>query len=280
MRDGSAILVESRDRVARVTLNRPQRRNALDADMIGDLYDAFCELDRDSSLQVVILAGTGSAFCAGADLDWMRSNGALSPSKARDEAEQLMKMLRAIDDCPCPVIGRIHGPAFGGGVGMVAACDIAVAVEDATFALSELRLGLIPAVIAPLLLRKTGASFPRRFGLTSEAFSASTAQRFDLVHDVVARDTLDSRVDELVNMIVRLAPQATRNAKALFRRLPALSSNERASACIEANVQARLSFEAREGLQAFLERRPPVWAELPGQRGKEPRGGKPHDVLR
>lgn len=280
MKSSGAILVESGNGVARVTLNRSQRRNALDAGMIRDLYSAFHELGCDPSIQVVVLAGTGSAFCAGADLNWMRSNGAVSASEARKDAEQLMEMFRAIDECPCPVIGRIHGPAFGGGVGLIAVCDIAVAVEDVTFALTELRLGLIPAVIAPLLVGKTGASFSRRFCLTAEPFSAATAQRFDLIHEVVPGDKLDSRVDELVNLILRLAPQATRNTKSLFRRLPGLSANEVVSVCIEANVQARLSPEAQEGLRAFLERRPPVWTDVPGQRAKETREGKPHDVLR
>jgi methylglutaconyl-CoA hydratase len=278
MKDRIAIVVESSNGLARVTLNRPHRRNAFDASMVGELCETFDEVGRDPSVHVIVLDGAGSAFCAGADLNWMGSEGAVSASEAQMDAEQLMKMFRAIDECPCPVIGRIHGAAFGGGVGLIAVCDIAVAVEDATFALSEVRLGLVPAVITPFLLRKTGESFLRRFCLTGEPFSASIALQYNLVHDVVERNKLDSRVDELAHMIVRLAPQATRDTKVLFRRLPTLSQNERWRACIEANVRARLSSEAQEGLRAFLERRPPVWTGLSGTRGKEPREGKPQNV--
>jgi methylglutaconyl-CoA hydratase len=161
---------------------------------------------------------------------------------------------------------------------MIAVCDIAVAVEDATFALTEVRLGMVPAVIAPFLLRKIGDSFLRRFCLTGESFSSSAARQCNLVHDVVEGNKLDSRIDELVHMVLRLAPQAARDTKALFRRLLTLSDEERWSTCVEANAHARLSAEAQEGLRAFLERRSPVWAAMAEKQGKEPQEGKPHDV--
>lgn len=161
---------------------------------------------------------------------------------------------------------------------MIAACDIAVAVEDATFALSEVRLGMAPAVIAPFLLRKTGESFLRRFCLTGEPFSSSTAKQCNLIHDVVEEDKLDSRVEELLQMILRLAPQAARDTKTLLRRLLTLPDNDRWSTCVEANVHARLSAEAQEGLRAFLERRSPVWTATSEKQGKESLEGKPHDV--
>lgn len=271
-----SILVESHNSLARVTLNRPHRRNALDANMVDELCNAFEGLGRDESVQVIVLTGNGSAFCAGADLNWMGSGGSVSAAEAQKDAERLMKMFRAIDECPCPVVGRIQGPAFGGGVGLIAVCDIAVAVEDASLALSEVRLGLVPAVIAPFMLRKTGESFVRRFFLTGESFSVSAARQFHLVHDVIERDKLNARVDELVQMILRLAPQATRDTKALCRRLLTLSEEERLTACIEANAHARVSAEAQEGLRAFLEKRLPVWTE--GKRGKEPPKGTPHNV--
>jgi methylglutaconyl-CoA hydratase len=276
MKDSFSVLVESHNGLARVTLNRPQRRNALDASMIDTLREAFDELTQDPSVRAIILGSTGSTFCAGADLNWMGSEGAVSASEAQKDAERLMKMFRAIDECPCPVIGRIQGAAFGGGVGLIAVCDIAVVVEDATFTLSEVRLGLIPAVIAPFLLRKAGESFVRRFCLTGEPFSAPIAQQFHLVHDVIRQDNLDVRVDELVQMILRLAPQATRDTKVLFRRLLTLSEDERWTACIDANAHARVSAEAQEGLRAFLEKRSPVWTEE--NRGKEPPKGKPRNV--
>ena len=266
MKNPVAILVESNGGVARVTLNRPHKRNAFDAGMVDELCQAFDELGRNP-IRAIVLTGNGSAFCAGADIDWMRSGGNLSISEAQKDAERLMQMFRAVDECPCPVIARIQGPAFGGGVGMIAVCDIAVAVEDATFALSEVRLGMVPAVIAPFLLRKTGESFLRRFCLTGEPFSASAAKHDNLVHDVVGRNQLDSRVDELIQMVLGVAPQAARDTKVLLRRLAAQSDDARWSICVEANVHARLSAEAQEGLRAFLERRAPVWTPMPEEQG-------------
>lgn len=284
MKNPVAILVESNDGVARVTLNRPHKRNAFDAGMVEELFQAFAELGRNPLIRAIVLIGNGSAFCAGADIDWMKSGGTLSTSEVQKDAERLMKMFRAIDECPCPVIARIQGPAFGGGVGMIAACDIAVAVEDATFALSEVRLGMVPAVIAPFLLRKTGESFLRRFCLTGEPFSASAAKHGNLVHDIVERNQLDSRVDELIQMVLGVAPQAARDTKGLFHRLPALSDDERWSTCVESNVRARLSAEAQEGLRAFLERRAPVWTPMPEEQGHGQgnalKEGKPHNVAR
>lgn len=276
--DDTAILVEMHNGLARVTLNRPHRRNAFDAAMVDALREAFEGLAQDLSLRVVVLAGAGSTFCAGADLTWMRAGGAVSASQARTDAERLAKMFRAIDECPCPVIGRIHGAAFGGGVGLIAVCDIVVAVEDAAFALSEASLGLVPAVIAPVLLRKIGESFLRRFCLTGEPFSASTAQRCHLVHDVTEREKLDVRVDELVHMVLRLAPQATKATKSLFRQLLTLPEDERWRTGIEANAHARLSAEAQEGFLAFLERRSPIWTALSENQGKKSSNGELHDV--
>lgn len=270
MKDGAAILVESNDGLARVTLNRPHRRNAFDAHVVGELCEAFDKLGRDPSVRVIVLTGAGPVFCAGADINWIGSDRIVSVSEAQKDADLLMKMFRTIDECPCPVVARISGPAFGGGIGLIAVCDIAVAVEDVTFTLSEARLGLVPAVIAPFLLRKSGESFLRRFCLTGEPFSASTAKQVNLVHDVVERGRLDFRVDELVGMVLRLAPQAARDTKVLLRRLLTLSDDERWRACVEANAHARLSTEAQEGLRAFLERRSPGWAAAPGERGKQP----------
>ncbi len=156
MRNRVAILVESHNGLARVTLNRSHRRNAFDGGMVDELREAFGELAQDASIRAIVLASAGATFCAGADLNWLGSDGTVSTSDAQKDAERLMKMFRAIDECPCPVIGRIQGAAFGGGVGLIACCDIAIAVEDATFSLSEVRLGLVPAVIAPFLLRKAG----------------------------------------------------------------------------------------------------------------------------
>ncbi len=270
MRRFTSIVVESHDGWARVTLNRPDRRNAFDARMAEELCEAFSLLSQDLSVQAVVLTGNGSAFCAGADIDWLGAEEAVSAFQARRDAEQLVAMFRAIDECPCPVIGRIQGAAFGGGIGLVATCDIAVAAAEATFALSEVRLGMVSGVIAPLLFRKTGEAFLRRFCLTGEIFPASAAKQYNLVHDVVGTDQLDSHAAELVHAVLSLAPQAVRDTKALLRRLRTLSDDERWDAGVKANIRARLSAEAQEGFRAFRERRAPVWPAPSGSRGKKP----------
>ncbi|HJU05263.1 MAG TPA: enoyl-CoA hydratase-related protein, partial [Nitrospiraceae bacterium] len=240
-------------------LNRPERRNAFDECLATELCDSFEELGQDPSTRVMILAGAGPVFCAGADLRWMNPALPVSEAQAREDAHRLVRMYRAIDECLPPVIGRVHGPAFGGGVGLMAVCDIVVAAEDASFALSEARLGLIPAIISPFLLRKAGESFLRRYCLTSEAFSAPEAKHFNLVHDTTSPDGLDKRVQELCDMILRLAPQATRQTKSLLRHMHFQTEGHHSVMCMDANVQARLSEEAKEGLRAFMEKRPPAW---------------------
>lgn len=278
MTHSSSLLVELNDGCARVTLNRPDRRNAFDARMVEELCEAFTFLGHDSSAKTIILTGSGPTFCAGADINWLMAGGAVTGAQAREDAEQLVTMFCAIDECPQPVIARIQGGAFGGGVGLVAACDIAIADEGAMFAFSEVRLGMVPGVIAPLLLRKTGHSFLRRFCLTGEVFSASVAKRYGLVHDVVARDELDSRIAELVHTVLHLAPQAVRDTKDLLRRLCTVSDDERWSVGIEANAHARISAEAQEGLRAFLERRAPRWTEMLENQSKKPLAEEPCDV--
>ncbi|MGH7230816.1 MAG: enoyl-CoA hydratase-related protein [Nitrospiraceae bacterium] len=270
MRPFTSLLVESADGMARITLNRPERRNAFDDRMATELCDAFEELGQDPSIRVLVLAAAGPAFCAGADLRWINPESPVTETQAREDAHRLVRMYRAIDEYPSPVIGRIHGPAFGGGVGLMAVCDMVVAAEDATFALSEVRLGLIPAVIAPLLLRKAGESFLRRYCLSGEPFSASEAKHFNLVHDIAGQDGLDKRVRELCDMILRVAPQAARQTKALLRHLLSQPEGHRSIMCVDANAQARLSEEAREGLHAFSEKRPAVWTHDAPSRYAEP----------
>ena len=211
-------------------------------------------------MRVIVLAGSGQTFCAGADSPGWGRTAAYLPRKAQQDAERLMTMFRTIDECPSPVIGCIQGAVYGGGIGLIAACDIAVAAANATFAFSEVRLGLVPAVIAPFVLAKVGDSFVRRFCLTGEPFSASTAQDNGLIHDVVEPAALEAHVASLAERITHLAPQAVRDTKALFHRLHHLSHEERWKACVEGNVRARLSSEAQEGIRAFRERRTPNWA--------------------
>jgi methylglutaconyl-CoA hydratase len=266
MKMAPSIIVEISDQVAHVTLNRPERRNAYDGRLVAELHESFEKIAQDKSIRVAVLTGTGAAFCAGADLCWMAPDSPVSDTRAREDAEQLSAMYRAIDECPCPVIGRVNGPAFGGGVGLVAVCDIVVATEDATFALSETRIGLVPAVISPFLLRKAGESFLRRYCFTGEVFSASVAKQFNLVHEIVERDNLDIRVFELIQAVKHVAPQAARNTKVLLRTLLCMDEPDRRSMSAEANARARLSAEAREGIRAFVGKQRPAWA--PPQKGR------------
>ena len=265
MKEPRSILIESKNGLARVTLNRPEQRNAFDRGMVEELCEAFARLGQDLSVRGIILTGAGSAFCAGADLRWMGSERTVSAAEARQDAELLLGMFRTIDECPCSVIGQIQGAAYGGGIGLIAVCDVAVVRADATFALSEVRLGLAPAVIGPFILRKTGDSFLRRFCLTGESFSPSTAREAGLVHDVVEPSALDARVDELAELVGRLAPNAVRETKTLLRRLRSLPEDERWKVCVDVNVRTRLSPEAQEGLRAFRERRAPIWTRTAGR---------------
>jgi len=274
----TSISVELRNGIARVTLNRPDRRNAFDQRMVDELHHVFEELAKDTEVRGVILTGAGPVFCAGADLRWLLPDRSVSLQQAQKDAEQLISLYRSIDECPHPVIGRIQGAAFGGGVGLLSVCDIVVAVQDAMFALSEVRLGLVPAVIAPFLLRKTGESFVRRFCLTAEVFSASVARHFNLIHDVVEPDRLDSRIGELVEAVLRLGPEAVRQTKALLRQIQSSHDIEPWQVSADANARARLSEEAQEGLRAFFEKRPPAWAKTSAEEATESRGITSHHV--
>jgi methylglutaconyl-CoA hydratase len=254
-----SIFVESEKSLARVTLNRPDRRNAFDAAMVEEIRRAFVTLGQDRSVRVIVLAGAGDTFCAGADLRWMGPDRTVSALEARQDAERLLTMFQTIDECPCPIIVRIQGAAYGGGVGLIAVSDIAVAAAEATFAFSEVRLGFVAGVISPFVLRKTGESFARRFCLTGEPFSAGTAREAGLIHEVVEPAGLDAQVTALAEEIGRAAPQAARDTKALLRRLGRVSAEEVWEICVGANIRARLSMEAQEGFRAFRERRAPVW---------------------
>ncbi len=265
MKEPVSILVETNTGLARVTLNRPHRRNAFDAGMVRALCETFESLGQDSSVRAILLTGAGSVFCAGADLDWLAPDRGVSAQEAQDDAERLLAMFRTIEACPCPVIGRIQGGAYGGGLGVIAVCDIAVAVADANFAFSEVRLGLVPAVIAPFVLRKTGDSFVRRYGLTGEPFTSSTAAAAGLIHEVVDSAAIDQRVHELVELALRLPPRAVRQTKAWIRRLHQVPEEGTWRLGIQTNVRARLSAEAQEGLRAFRERREPVWPRTPNE---------------
>jgi methylglutaconyl-CoA hydratase len=242
--------VERDGPILRVTLARPERRNAFDAELIGELREAFTDV---GDARVVLLAGEGESFCAGADIEWQRSAIDLSYDDNVEDAMRLFAMMKAINDCPAPVVARIQGYALGGGSGVAAAVDIGIAAEDAVFGFSEVKLGIVPAVISPFVLPKIGESAARRYFLTGERFDAQTALRIGLVHEVAHE--LDAAVERVVGELLSSGPQATREAKRLIRMRPQGEETAQLAA------RLRASEEGQEGLRAFLERRSPSWRD-------------------
>jgi len=240
--------VEREGEILRITLARPERRNALDAELIRELAEAFVDVGRS---RAVVLAGEGASFSAGADVDWMRSSADLSYEENLADANALRGMLEAIDRCPAPVISRVQGHALGGGCGLVACSDIAVAADDAIFGFSEVKLGIVPAVISPFALAKIGPSAARRYFVTGEPFDAHTALRIGLVHEA-ARD-LDAALERILAEVLSAGPKAARAAKRLVLERPDGPETARSIA------ERRTSDEGQEGLHAFLEKRRPNW---------------------
>jgi methylglutaconyl-CoA hydratase len=241
--------VERDGEILRVTLARPERRNAFDAGLISELGAAFSDI---GDARVVVLGGEGQSFCAGADVEWQRSSIDLTYDENVEDYRRLHSMLQSIFHCPAPVVGRIQGYALGGGSGLTACCDIAVAGEDAVFGFSEVRLGIIPAVISPMVLAKIGPAAARRYFLTGERFDALTALRIGLVDEVTA--DLDRSVERIVADILAGGPAAVREAKRLV-----LEPGDEVDLPARA-AERRTSPEGQDGLRAFLEKRPPGWA--------------------
>ena len=246
--------------VARVTLDRPEIRNAFDDALIAALTSALRELDADDAVRAVVLAGNGPAFCAGADLNWMKRMAGYGYEQNLADAQALAGMLKTLDCMKKPTIARVHGPAFAGGVGLVAACDIAVGTPEAKFCLSEAKLGLSPATISPYVVRAMGERMARRYFLTAEVFDAEEACRVGLLTAVSPSDKLDGEIGEMLKHIVQGGPQAIAKIKDLIRRV---SSGSVDDAMIEDTAQRiaeiRVSPEGREGIASFLERRKPSW---------------------
>jgi methylglutaconyl-CoA hydratase len=244
-----ALKVDRDGEILRVTMARPETRNAFDAALIAELAETFVDI---GTARAVVLAGEGPSFCAGADVEWMRSSVDLDYEANVADATALRRMLETIDSCAAPVISLVQGHALGGGAGLVACSDIALAHEQAVFAFSEVKLGIIPAVISPFALRKIGESAARRYFVTGERFDAGTAHRIGLVH-AVARD-LDTALGEILAEIRTAGPRAARHAKRLVLEHPDGPETARRIA------ERRTSDEGQEGLRAFLERRRPDWA--------------------
>ena len=248
--------------VARLRLDRPQLHNAFDAALIAALTDALALLGADPQVRVVVLEGAGASFSAGADLNWMRGMAAASEAENRDDALALARLLRTLDALPKPTIARVHGAAFGGGVGLVAACDIAIGVPEAKFGLTESRLGLLPAVISPYVIAAIGARQARRWFATAEIFDAAEARRIGLLHDVVDATALDTAVQRQIDLLLEAGPIAAASAKALVRDVVAgtdAAAIDRTNAALIARL--RVSAEGQEGIGAFLEKRKPAWTQ-------------------
>jgi methylglutaconyl-CoA hydratase len=251
------LLVSASSAVMTVSLNRPDVRNALDHALIARLTDVFRGIGDD--VRAVVLRGEGKAFCAGGDLAWMQRSIDYTEAENLADAQALGELFLAIDDCPCPVIGQVHGAAFGGGVGLACVCDVVVAADGTKFCFSEVKLGLSPAVISAFAIRKIGLSQARRYFLTAEVFEAEEAKRIGLVHEVC--DDVEARVSEAVSALMTAGPKAVRRAKALAKQVAFVES--RAALDLSAKVIAslRVSDEGQEGVRAFLEKRPPSWVQ-------------------
>ncbi len=255
----SSVLIERDGPVLRITLNRPAVRNAFDEEMIRSLTAAATAATEDHSVRAVVLAGEGKTFCAGADIGWMAKAIAYSRQENLSDAEDLARMLERLDTLPVPVIGRIQGAALGGGVGLAAVCDMVIAADDAVFALSEVKLGILPAVVAPYVLRKIGISAARECFLTGARFDARRAKEIGLIHDVVPDDALDVAVARRISDVLTASPAGIARAKSLIREIAGAHPDDVIGVTTNAIASQRISEEGQEGLRAFLEKRKPSW---------------------
>ena len=255
------LLVDKKAGIARVTLNRPELRNAFDDALILLLRKTFVELENDASVRVVVLAGNGPAFCAGADLNWMQRMAGYGYDENLADARALADMLATLDRMSKPTIARVHGPVFAGGTGLVAACDIAVGTPEAKFCLSEAKLGLSPATISPYVMRAMGERLARRYFLSAEIFDAGEAYRIGMLSALVSPADLDATVDTLAKHLLAGGPQAHAKIKALIRAVTGAPLDDAQIADTARRIaEIRVSPEGREGIASFLEKRRPSWA--------------------
>ena len=254
------LTVERGGRVARVWLDRPAVRNAFDAVMIRELRRGLEELGRDDGVRVVVLSGRGPAFCAGADLNWMREIVRFSYERNLEESLDLAGALHDLYALPKPTVARVHGPAIGGGTGFVSACDIVVASTEAVFGLSEVKIGVVPAAISPYVIRRMGESRARQYFLTGERLDGRRALETGLANIVAAPGELDGAVEAVVASLLSSGPEALASAKELLRRVPGMDFEEAKRFTAEMIARLRVSAEAQEGMAAFLEKRKPKWA--------------------
>ena len=254
------LLISVANRVGRITLNRPDVRNAFNDEVIAELTEAFKDMGKRDDVRCIVLAAEGSAFCAGADLNWMRRMADYSYNENLEDAGKLAAMLHTIAVCPKPTIAAVQGDVYAGGTGLVATCDIAVAVESAQFCISEVKIGLAPATISPYLIRAMGVRAAQRYWLTADRFSASAAQTMGLVTEVVAADALQASVDKLCKALCLASPEAVRATKRLIESVVEKPiTHELIAHTVKEIAVARTTPEGREGVQAFLQKRLPNW---------------------
>lgn len=253
------IAVERDGSILRVTLKRPERHNALNGQMVEELTQCLLSEPHQPGVRALVLRGEGRSFCSGADIVWMREIANFDAGENLREAENLWDMLSALDNCPVPTVAQVHGSAFGGGLGLVACCDIAVASESAVFGFTEVRLGILPAVISPFVIAKIGETHARALFPTAHRFPAIHALRIGLVHDVVPESELENAVREQANLLLQSAPVAASEARQLIKKARSLAHDELRTYATRTLARLRASDEGREGLSAFLEHRAPSW---------------------
>jgi methylglutaconyl-CoA hydratase len=255
--------VDVKDCVATIWLNRPEVRNALNETVIAELDEALTSLGACDDIRVIVLAGRGKAFCAGADLQWMQRMAAYSTSENEADAMRLAAMLRTLYQCPKPTIARVHGPAYAGGMGLAAACDLVVASTNAEFCLSEVRIGLVPATISPYVVQALGVRAARRYMLTAERIGAAEAHRIGFVHEVREPDEIDSTIDQLAMSLRMAGPAALAQTARLIHQVANRPvEDELVADTARLIARVRASVEGREGVDAFLQKRKAAWAQL------------------
>jgi len=260
MSSDNVLSIIHRGPVAEVWMDRPELHNAFDARLIAELTAGLDTLAADASVRIVVLKGAGASFSAGADMHWMRAMINASEAENREDALALARLLRTLDGLPKPTIARVHGAAFGGGVGLIACCDIAIGVDEAKFGLTESKLGILPAVISPYVIAAIGARQARRWCASAETFDAATALRLGLLHEVVSADALDAAIERQIALLLKAGPIASASAKQLIAQMLATPDPDaRDLANAERIARLRVSPEGQEGLAAFLHKRPPAW---------------------
>ena len=246
--------------VAEVWLNRPDVRNAFNDNVIAELTEAFQTLSKDNDLRAIVLGAHGKAFCAGADLNWMRAMSGYSWEENRADAQKLADMLWTLDQCPVPIVGRLQGDCYAGGMGLASVCDVLIASDNVTFCLSEARLGLLPGTISPYVVRAMGAQAAKRYMVTAERFSATQAHAMGMVHELCTPESLDAKVAEIVNTLCGNGPQALRACKRLVQDVAEREIDDALVARTVAGIaDIRSSAEGKEGVQSFLQKRKPSW---------------------